>query len=95
MVLYIDLDALPASTLRHLAALRERHDRQRYEARYTDYQTMAEELALMLCAGRRPTVGWYRRRLRVAELSSTSEKQKGAPLGGDRPPAPPLPSGPR
>jgi hypothetical protein len=94
MVHYVDLDSLPASTLRHLAALREQHDRRRYEARYADYETMAEELALMLCAGRRPTIGWYRRRLRHSVTSDNSLEQKSAPLGGDRPPAPPLAPGP-
>jgi hypothetical protein len=63
MTNYVDLDSLSPSTLRHLAALREEHDR----ARYIDYQAMAEELAVMLCAGRKPTIGWYRRRLRRAE----------------------------
>ena len=29
MVLYVDLDSLPASTLRHLAALREERERAR------------------------------------------------------------------
>ena len=60
MANYVDLDSLSASTLRHLAALREERDR----ARYIDYQTMAEELAVMLCEGRKPTIGWYQRRLR-------------------------------
>ena len=36
-------------------------------ARYIDYQTMAEELAVMLCEGRKPTIGWYQRRLRRTE----------------------------
>jgi hypothetical protein len=66
---YVDLDSLPASTLRHLAALRERRDRERDFSRYLDYEAMAEELAVMLSAGRKPTVGWYRRRLRPPELS--------------------------
>jgi hypothetical protein len=59
MATYVDLDLLSASTLRHLAALRQ----DRYRDRYIDYQAMAEELAIMLCEGRRPTVGWYQRRL--------------------------------
>ena len=63
MANYVDLDLLSASTLRHLAALREERDR----ARYIDYQAMAEELAVMLCAGRKPTIGWNRRRLRRTE----------------------------
>jgi hypothetical protein len=63
MANYVDLDSLTASTLRHLAALREERDR----ARYIDYQTMAEELAVMLREGRKPTIGWYQRRLRRTE----------------------------
>ena len=94
MVLYVDLDSLPASTLRHLAALREGRERTRDTARYIDYQAMAEELAMMLCEGRRPTVGWYRRHLRPHQIDITSAKVKSAPLGGNRPPAPPLASGP-
>jgi hypothetical protein len=94
MVLYVDLDSLPASTLRHLAALREGRERTRDKARYIDYQAMAEELAMMLCEGRRPTVGWYRRQLRPHPIDITSTKVKSAPLGGNRPPAPPLASGP-
>ena len=93
MVLYVDLDSLPASTLRHLAALREGRERTRDKARYIDYQAMAEELAMMLCEGRRPTVGWYRRHLRPHPIEITNAKVEGAPLGGNRPPAPPLPSG--
>jgi hypothetical protein len=68
MATYVDLDLLSASTLRHLAALRE----DRYRDRYIDYQAMAEELAIMLCEGRRPTVGWYQRRLRQPEHAVTS-----------------------
>jgi len=88
MVLYVDLDSLPASTLRHLAALREERERTRETARYIDYQAMAEELAMMLCEGRRPTIGWYRRQLRPLRIDVTSAKVKTAPLGGNRPPAP-------
>jgi hypothetical protein len=89
MVLYLDLDSLPASTLRHLAALREGRERTRDKARYIDYQAMAEELAMMLCEGRRPTVGWYRRQLRPHQIDLTNTKVKSAPLGGNGPPAPP------
>jgi|GEM_PF-2429328 len=63
MANYVDLDSLSASTLRHLAALRQEHDR----AQYINYLATAEELAEMLCAGRKPTIGWYRRRLRRTE----------------------------
>jgi hypothetical protein len=93
MVLYVDLDSLPASTLRHLA-LREERERTRDATRYIDYQAMAEELAIMLCEGKPPTIGWYRRHLRPPRSDTTPEKIKSAPLGGDRPPAPPLASGP-
>ena len=93
MVLYVDLDSLPASTLRHLAALREERERTRETARYIDYQAMAEELAMMLCEGRRPTVGWSRRQLRPHQIDITRAQVKSALLGGNRPPAPPLPSG--
>jgi hypothetical protein len=92
-VLYVDLDSLPASTLRHLAALREGRERTRDKSRYIDYQAMAEELAMMLCEGKRPTLGWYRRHLRPPRPDTTTAKVKSAPLGGNRPPAPPLPSG--
>ena len=89
MVLYVDLDSLPASTLRHLAALREERERARDTARYIDYQAMAEELAIMLCEGKRPTIGWYRRHLRPLQPDTTPARVKSAPLGGNCPPAPP------
>ena len=88
MVLYVDLDSLPASTLRHLAALREERERARDTARYIDYQAMAEELAMMLCDGRRPTIGWYRRQLRPHQFDITSAKVKSAPLGAIAPQPP-------
>ena len=69
MVNYVDLDSLSAITLRHLAALREERGR----ARYIDYQAMVEELAVMLCEGRKPTIGWYQRRLRRAEPGARIE----------------------
>jgi hypothetical protein len=94
MVLYVDLDSLPASTLRHLAALREERERTRDTTRYIDYQAMAEELAMMLCEGKRPTIGWYRRHLRPARPSTTPARVKSAPPGGQSPPSPPLASGP-
>jgi hypothetical protein len=77
MVTFVDIDSLPPSTLRHLAALREERDR----SRYLDYEAMAKELAEMLCDGRKPTIGWYRRHLRPCPLPSTSP--------GQPPPAPP------
>jgi hypothetical protein len=85
MALYVDLDSLPANTLRHLAALREGRERTRDTARYIDYQAMAEELAMMLCEGRRPTVGWYRRQLRPRQTDITTGKVKTAPLGAIAP----------
>ena len=88
MVLYVDLDSLPASTLRHLAALREGRERTRETARYIDYQAMAEELAMMLCEGRQPTIGWYRRQLRSNRIDVTSAKVKTAPLGAIAPQPP-------
>ena len=60
MATYVDIDTLPAATLRHLAALRDDRD----QARYIDYEVAATELAEMLSDGRTPTIGWYRRRLR-------------------------------
>ena len=89
MVLYVDLDSLPASTLRHLAALREGRERTRDKARYIDYQAMAEELAMMLCEGRRPTVGWYRRQLRPHQIDITTKKSRARPWGAIAPQPPP------
>jgi hypothetical protein len=57
---WVDLDRLSPSVLRHLAAAKERASRPRYD----DTEAMAEELAAMLMAGDRPTVGWYRRHRR-------------------------------
>jgi hypothetical protein len=88
MVLYVDLDSLPASTLRHLAALREERERTRETARYIDYQAMAEELAMMLCEGRRPTIGFYRRQLRPHQTDVTSAKSKPRPWGAIAPQPP-------
>ena len=59
MTNFVDLDALSPATLRHLAAIKERALRDRYD----DTDAMAEELAQMLLAGTRPTIGWYRRHL--------------------------------
>jgi len=73
MTNYVDLDSLSATTLRHLAALREDRDRQRLRDRYIDYESMAEEIAVMLSAGDRPTIGFYRRHLRQPEPVEASE----------------------
>jgi hypothetical protein len=69
VVTFVDIDSLPPSTLRHLAALREEHDR----ARYIDYEAVAKELAEMLCAGHKPTIGWYRRHLCAPERQARDE----------------------
>src|SRR5664280_3801003 len=79
MANYVDLDLLSASTLRHLAALREERDR----ARYIDYQAMAEELAVMLCEGRKPTIGWYQRRLRLFDPDAKLGPAKSALIPPD------------
>ena len=55
--IWVDLDRLSPSLLRHLAAAKERATRPCYD----DNNAMAEELAAMLMAGTRPTIGWYRR----------------------------------
>jgi len=54
---WVDLDRLTPSVLRHLAAAKEYASRPDYD----DTETMAEELALMVMQGRRPTIGWYLR----------------------------------
>jgi hypothetical protein len=64
MATWVDLDRLSPSVLRHLAAAKERATRPRYE----DTDAMAEELAAMLMAGTRPTIGWYGRH-RIAQSS--------------------------
>ena len=57
MATWVDLDRLTPSVLRHLAAAKERASRPEYD----DTEAMAEELAVMVMEGRRPTIGWYRR----------------------------------
>jgi hypothetical protein len=57
MATWVDLDRLTPSVLRHLAAAKERASRPEYD----DTEVMAEELAVMVMEGRRPTIGWYRR----------------------------------
>ena len=73
MTNYVDLDSVSASTLRHLAALREDRDRERLRDRYIDYEAMAEEVAIMLSRRDRPTLGFYRRHLRQPEPVEASE----------------------
>jgi len=60
---------LPAATLRELAALAER--RQRRE--FIDPERAAAELAEMLVAGDRPTIGWYRRHGRLDTVGRRRE----------------------
>jgi hypothetical protein len=50
---------LPARTLRALAGLAERQER----PQFVDPELAAAELAEMLVAGDKPTIGWYRRQL--------------------------------
>jgi len=50
---------LSARTLRHLAAIADRHERREF----VDPERAANELAEMICRDDRPTVGWYRRNL--------------------------------
>jgi hypothetical protein len=57
MANWVDLDQLTPDVLRHLAAAKEYQTRPRYH----DVEVMAEELAAMLIAGKRPTIGFYRR----------------------------------
>lgn len=70
---WVDLDRLSPSVLRHLAAAKERASRPRYD----DTEAMAEELAAMLMAGDRPTVGWYRRHRRSEDDSHTPPRVLG------------------
>ena len=68
MATWVDLDRLSPSVLRHLAAAKERASRPHYD----DTEAMAEELAVMVMEGRRPTVGWYRRHRSSATSPPTS-----------------------
>ena len=65
---WVDLDRLTPSVLRHLAAAKEYASRPDYD----DTETMAEELALMVIEGRRPTIGWYLRHRSPATSPRTS-----------------------
>ena len=65
---WVDLDRLTPSILRHLAAAKERTSRTDYD----DTEAMAEELAVMVIEGRRPTIGWYRRHRSLATSPPTS-----------------------
>jgi hypothetical protein len=68
MATWVDLDRLSPSVLRHLAAAKERASRRSY----VDSEAMAEELAVMVMQGKRPTIGWYRRRRSPATSPLTS-----------------------
>lgn len=65
---WVDLDRLTPSVLRHLAAAKERASRPEYD----DTEAMAEELAVMVMGGRRPTIGWYLRHRSPATSPRTS-----------------------
>ena len=65
---WVDLDRLTPSVLRHLAAAKERASRPEYD----DTEAMAEELAVMVMEGRRPTLGWYIRHRSGATSPRTS-----------------------
>ena len=68
MATWVDLDRLSPSLLRHLAAAKERASRPEYD----DTEAMAEELAVMVMEGQRPTIGWYRRHRSPATSPPTS-----------------------
>jgi hypothetical protein len=68
MATWVDLDRLSPFVLRHLAAAKERASRPHYD----DTEAMAEELAVMVMEGQRPTVGWYRRHRSLATSPPTS-----------------------
>ncbi len=68
MATWVDLDRLSPSVLRHLAAAKDRASRPEYD----DIEAMAEELAVMIMEGRRPTIGWYRRHRSPATSPPTS-----------------------
>jgi hypothetical protein len=68
MATWVDLERLSPSVLRHLAAAKERAERPRYD----DTGAMAEELAAMVMAGKRPTIGWYQRHRATASSPSDS-----------------------
>jgi len=55
---------LDAQTLRHLASLADRRDRERWR----DSMAIANELAEIVASGDRPTIGFYRRH--AAEVAS-------------------------
>ena len=65
---WVDLDRLSPSVLRHVAAAKERASRPEYD----DTEAMAEELALMVMRGTRPTIGWYLRHRSPATSPRTS-----------------------
>jgi hypothetical protein len=73
VAIWVDLERLSPSVLRHLAAAKERATRPRYD----DTEAMAEELAAMLTSGRRPTIGWYRRH--IAPSTSTTDSGDSRP----------------
>ena len=81
MATWVDLDRLSPSVLRHLAAAKERASRPEYD----DTEAMAEELAVMVMEGRRPTIGWYIRHRSPATSPRTSPPASGeVPHGRSR-----------
>ena len=85
---------LPARTLRALAALAERQER----PQFVDPELAAAELADMLVAGDKPTIGWYRRHLGLdifekRQAARLARAAQGEPCGASarplRVPAPP------
>lgn len=68
MATWVDLERLSPSVLRHLAAAKERAVRPCYD----DTEAMAEELAAMVMAGKRPTIGWYQRHRAASTAPSDS-----------------------
>lgn len=68
-VLRLLVDQLTAEQLRHIAAAKdaERPDRQ---ARRSLSPAAVDELAEMLNAGRTPTIGWWRRHARTAQVTA-------------------------
>ena len=80
MATWVDLDRLTPSVLRHLAAAKERASRPEYD----DTEAMAEEIALMVMEGRRPTIGWYIRHRSPATSPRTSPPASGEVPHGTR-----------
>ena len=74
---YAWVAALPAKTLRELAALAERSKRPEFD----DPAAAAVELADMLTKGVKPTLGWYRRHRRRVDSDDLAQ---GSVAGGEQ-----------